>query len=81
MLSLVVFRHDSLKCRPIDNRLVLDKYISLLRMAKSISKKSFVEASTSNPSGKPPPGDKTCGLELAISLYEIEDRDETEKEE
>ena len=48
-------------------------------MAHTISKKISVKASTSKPSGKPPPGDKTCGIDPAIRFYEIEDEDETEK--
>ena len=48
-------------------------------MAKPISKKISVKASTTNPLGKPLPGDKTCGIEPAIRFYEIEDGDETEK--
>ena len=41
-------------------------------MANPISKKISVKASTAKPSGKPSPGDKTCGIEP-------EDVDETEK--
>ena len=48
-------------------------------MAKNIIKKSSVMASASKPLGKPPYGDKTCGLETAIRLYAIEDGYETEK--
>ena len=65
--------------RPIDNRLVLDKDISLLNTTKSISKKISVEASAAKPSDNPPTRDKTCGLEPANRFYEIEDGDETEK--
>ena len=65
--------------RPNNNRLVLDKDISLLNMAKSISTKFSVKASSSKPLGKPPPGDKTFGIERAVQFYEIEDGDETEK--
>ena len=67
--------------RPIDNRLVLDKGISLLNMAKSVSKKISSKASAAKPSGKPPPGDKSFGLDPDIRFYDIEDKDETEKEE
>ena len=35
--------------------------------------------SAAKPSGKPLPGDKTCGLEPAIRLYAMEDSYETEK--
>ena len=48
-------------------------------MAKPISKKRSVKASVAKPLGKPPPGDKFCGLDPAIRFYDIEDRDETEK--
>ena len=67
--------------RPIDNLLVLDKYISLLNMAKSISKKIYFKASSAKPLGKPPPGDKTCGIEPAIFFHDIQDGNETEKRE
>ena len=63
----------------IDNLLVLDSYICLLNMANPISKKSSVKASMDKPLGKPLPGDKTCGFEPDIRIYEIEDGDETEK--
>ena len=48
-------------------------------MAKTISKKISVKASSSNPLGKPLPGDKTFGIEIEIRLYDIEDCDETEE--
>ena len=48
-------------------------------MANTISDKSSVKASEAKPSGKPPPGDKTFGLDPAIRFYSIEDRDKTEK--
>ena len=48
-------------------------------MAKSISKKSSIEASAAKPLGKPPPGDETFGLEPDIPFYDKEDGDETEK--
>ena len=63
----------------IDNQLVLDKYISLMTMDKTISKKISVKDSAAKPSGKPQPGDKNVGLEPAISYYAIEDGDDTEK--
>ena len=63
----------------IGNRLVLDKDISLLNMANSISKKSSFKASVDKPLVKPPPRDKTCGFEPDICFYYIEDGDETEK--
>ena len=65
--------------RPIDNLLVLYKDISLLNMTKSISNKIYAKASEYKPSVKPPPGDKTCGLDPDICFYDIEDGDETEK--
>ena len=64
---------------PIDNRLVLDKDISLLNMEKPISKKISAKSSTFKPLGKPPLGDETCGIEPAICFYEIEYGDDTEK--
>ena len=48
-------------------------------MEKTISKKSSVKASATNPSGKPPPGDKTIGLDPEIRFYAIEDIDDTEE--
>ena len=50
-------------------------------MAKSVSKKISSKASAAKPSGKPPPGDKSFGLDPDIRFYDIEDKDETEKEE
>ena len=64
---------------PIDNRLVLDKEISLLNTKNPNSNKSSVKASISKPLGQPPPRDKICGIEPFIRFYEIEDGDETEK--
>ena len=63
----------------IDNQLFLDKVILTFTMAKTISKNSSVKASAAKPLGKPPPGDKTLGLDTAICLYIIEDGDETEE--
>ena len=48
-------------------------------MAKTISRKISVKASAAKPLGKPPPGDKTPGLEPAIRFYELEDGDKTEE--
>ena len=61
----------------VDNGLVLGKDISLLTMAKTISKKSSVKASVANPLGKPLPRDKILGFETEIRFYAIEDGDET----
>ena len=47
-------------------------------MARTISIKT-VKASTSKPNRKPPPGDKTIGLETAIRFYEIEYGNKTKK--
>ena len=49
-----------------------------MTMTKTISKKSPVKASTDKPSGKPPPGDETLGIEPEIRFCAIEDGDETE---
>ena len=57
---------------PIENWLVLKG-----NMEKSVSLKSTKDL-TSNPNGKPPPGDKTLRLEPAIHFYEIEAGDKTE---
>ena len=73
-------RHSNITAtRLIDNRLVLDKDISLLNMAKPIGQKISVEASSAKPLVKPLPGDKNCGLDPDIRFYDIEDGDETEK--
>ena len=61
--------------RPIDNRLLLDKDISFLNMATSISKKISVKDSTS----KPLPRDISFGVDPDIRFYDIEDGDKTEK--
>ena len=49
-------------------------------MEKTISLKP-VKASTDKTNVKPPPGDKTIGIETAIQLYEIEDGDKNEEAE
>ena len=54
----------------IDNKIVL-KESKFLTMAKTISKKISVKASSSKPSGKPLPVDKTLGLDTAIRFCEI----------
>ena len=48
-------------------------------MGKTTSKKSSVKASAAKTLGKPPPGDKTLGIDPATRLYTIEDSDETEE--
>ena len=48
-------------------------------MAEPISKRNQAKPSTANPSGKPPPRDKSLGLEPAIPFNAIEDGDETEE--
>ena len=48
-------------------------------MEKSISKKSSVKALVAKPSCKPPPGDKTFGVDTAIRFYALEHGDETKK--
>ena len=45
-------------------------------MAKIISKKITVNASAAKPLGKPPPRDKTLGIEPDIHSYNIEGGDE-----
>ena len=73
-------RHSNINAtRLIDNQLLLDKAISLLTMAKTISNKISIKDLSANPSGKHLPGDKTFGLDPEIRFYAIEDCDETEK--
>ena len=48
-------------------------------MANTVSKKSSLEDSAANNPDKPPPGDKTLGLEPEIRLYAVEDGDETKE--
>ena len=48
-------------------------------MENTISKKISVKASVANPSGKPPPGDKTLGVYPEIRFYAIEDGYDTEE--
>ena len=48
-------------------------------MAKTMSRKSSVKASTSKTSGKTLPGYKTPGIEPKIHFYEVEDGDKTEE--
>ena len=72
MLVLVLFKQDLLNCGIVmllpvvrfDNRIVLDKVILFLTMEKTISKKNSVKDSAANTSGKPPPGDKTLGVDI-----------------
>ena len=63
----------------IDNRLVLNIDISLLTMAKIISKERSFKSSASKPLEKPPPMDKTFFLEPSIHFYAIEYSDDTEE--
>ena len=58
---------------------MLDKVILIMTMAKTISKKKSVKASSAKTSGKTPPGDKNLGIEPAIRFYAIEDGDDTEE--
>ena len=58
---------------------MLDKDISLVTMAKTISMKIFVKVSSAKPLGKPLSGDKTFGLEPDIHFYAILDKDDSEK--
>ena len=65
-------RHSNITAtRPNDNGLIWDKDISLLIMAKTISKKSFSKTAAAKSSGKTPPGDKTFGLEPDFCFYAI----------
>ena len=46
-------------------------------MGKTTSKKISVKASAAKTSGKPPPGDKTLGLDPEIHFYTLEYSGET----
>ena len=48
-------------------------------MYKTIVKKISDKVSAAKPLGKPPPGDKTLGVESEILFCAIEDSDETEE--
>ena len=48
-------------------------------MAKTISNKISVKASSAKPLGKPPTGVKNLGIDPAICFYAVEDGDETEE--
>ena len=50
-----------------------------MTMEKTISKKNFIKASKSKPSGNPPPGDKTLSIEPDIRFYATEDGCDTEE--
>ena len=50
-------------------------------MVKTSGKKILVKATAANPSGKPPSGDKTLGIESVIRFYSLEDVDETKERE
>ena len=57
--------------RPIDNQLLLDKFILILTMVNTISKKISVKASAAKPLVTPQSGDKTPGIGPVIRLYAI----------
>ena len=46
-------------------------------MVKTIIRKRPVKSSEANPLGNPPPGDKTSGIDPAISLYALEEGENT----
>ena len=46
-----------------DNQIVLDKFIEIITMEETISKKSSDEASAAKPLDNHPPGDITLGVE------------------
>ena len=48
-------------------------------MARPISKINSAKDSASKPSGRPPPGEKSLGIDPAIGFYEIEDSYKTEE--
>ena len=48
-------------------------------MERSIIKRNSEKALTAKPLVKPPPGDKTLGVETAIFFYEIEDGDKNQE--
>ena len=48
-------------------------------MTKTISRKILVKDSAYKTLGKPPPEDKTLGIEPEIHFYYIEDGDETKE--
>ena len=73
-------RHSNINApRPTDNKIMLDKDISLLNMEKYISKKISDKASSAKPLDKPPTRDKSLGIETGIRFYDIEDIYEDEK--
>ena len=45
-------------------------------MVKTTRRKISVKASAAKSSGKPPPGDKTLGLEPEICFYKLEEGDD-----
>ena len=47
-------------------------------MARTISKRNTAKDSTDKPLDKPPPGDKSLGLDPDINFYEIEDVGKTD---
>ena len=49
-------------------------------MESTVSMKTL-KASTAKTNGRPPPGDKSLGIEPDILLYEIEDGDKNEESE
>ena len=64
--------------RLIENQLVLKKS-KFPWNVKNNGKKSYVKASACKPLVKPPPRDKTLGIEPEIRFYALEDCDDTEE--
>ena len=62
---------------PIENWTIL-KSQKFRNISKTTGKKILAKDWASNPLVKPPPGDKTLGIDLAICFYELEDVDDTE---
>ena len=54
------------------------KILKYPKTARYISKRILVKPLTSKPFRKPPPGDKTFGVDTDIGFYEIEESDKTE---
>ena len=49
-------------------------------MSKIINRKISVKTSAYNPLGRPPPGNKTLGIEPVVLFHAIEDSENTEEE-
>ena len=85
---IVIFQsyHDFLMCVIGILLPIIRLRINLCLKVKKKKTESFISmimkivvAATDKPNNKPPPGDKSLGINTAIRFYDIEDGDNTEE--